>query len=88
MSDYICLSGDCDNFALTKRGCFCLQDEQGRDWLCYEPSDLRPEAQEAVLALREMQERSFQLGLERDGTNFSVVTSVDLEVLPACLAEV
>ena len=88
MSNFICLSGDCDNFALTKAGCFAIQDDHGRDWICYESKNVRSDAHKAALALKEMQKRSYLLGLERDGTNFLVATAVDPEALPACLAKV
>ena len=85
MSNFICLSGDCDNFALTKDGCFVVRDEQGRDWLCYEPENLRSDASEAMSAVQRMQEKLHRLGFQTDGTYFSVVTSIDLEVLPLWL---
>ena len=87
MSNFICLSGDCDNFALTQQGSFAVRDDQGRDWICYESDNVRSDAHKAALALKEMQERLYLLGLERHGTSFLVMTAVGPEVLPVRLAK-
>ena len=87
MGDFICLHGDCDNYALTKDNCFAVLDAAGRNWLCYEPEDIANEIDTLQTELSQMQAKAYALGLARRGTNLSVVLRMKRKVLPEWLAQ-
>ncbi len=87
MGDYICLHGDCDNYALTKDDCFVVLDDVGRNWLCYEPDDIAGEIDRLQSDLGQMQAKAYALGFAQDGTSLSVVLRMKRNVLPEWLAQ-
>ncbi len=87
MSEYICLHGDCDNYALSQEGCFAVQDEDGRTWLCYQPDDIVREVGKVKAEVKQMQAKAYELGFATGGTHLSAVMGMELEILPEWLAE-
>ena len=86
MAEFVCLRGDCDNYALTKDNCFVVQDELGRDWLCYETENIIDEIDDVKEQVTQMQERCYSLGMAGEGTSISVALYIERSLLPEWLA--
>lgn len=62
MSEYICLHGDCDNYALSQEGCVAVLDEDGRTWICYQPDNIVREVGKLKAKVKQIQAKAYELG--------------------------